>query len=69
MQRPCGVAATPDGSYVVSDYENRCLCVFDPLGKLVRRIGHGKLQGEWGAGTETLSPTCGAGADRCARAV
>ena len=46
MQRPCGVAATPDGNYVVSDYENRCLSVFDPLGKLVRRIGHGKLQGE-----------------------
>ncbi|XP_037087627.1 tripartite motif-containing protein 2-like [Pollicipes pollicipes] len=47
MQRPCGVTATPDGNYVVSDFENRCLSVFDPLGKLVRRIGHGKLQGQF----------------------
>ncbi|XP_043244213.1 tripartite motif-containing protein 2-like [Amphibalanus amphitrite] len=52
MQRPCGVASTPDGNYVVSDYENRCLCVFDPLGKLVRRIGHGKLQGPKGVTTD-----------------
>lgn len=46
MQRPTGVAALPNGNYVVADYENKWVSVFEPSGKYITRLGHGKLLGE-----------------------
>ncbi|XP_064079014.1 tripartite motif-containing protein 3-like isoform X3 [Macrobrachium nipponense] len=48
MQRPTGVAALPNGNYVVADYENKWVSIFEPSGKFVTRIGHGKLLGPKG---------------------
>ncbi|XP_068250054.1 tripartite motif-containing protein 3-like isoform X3 [Palaemon carinicauda] len=48
MQRPTGVAALPNGNYVVADYENKWISIFEPSGKFVTRIGHGKLLGPKG---------------------
>ena len=45
MQRPTGVAALSNGNYVVADYENKWISIFEPSGKFVTRIGHGKLLG------------------------
>lgn len=47
MQRPTGVAALPNGNYVVADYENKWVSVFEPSGKYITRLGHGKLLGEF----------------------
>lgn len=48
MQRPTGVAALPNGNYVVADYENKWVSIFEPSGKFITRIGHGKLLGPKG---------------------
>ncbi|KAK8727480.1 hypothetical protein OTU49_009576, partial [Cherax quadricarinatus] len=48
MQRPTGVAALPNGNYVVADYENKWVSIFEPSGKYISRIGHGKLIGPKG---------------------
>ncbi|XP_042213078.1 tripartite motif-containing protein 2-like [Homarus americanus] len=48
MQRPTGVSALPNGNYVVADYENKWVSIFEPSGKYVSRIGHGKLLGPKG---------------------
>lgn len=46
LQRPTGVASLPDGHYIVADYENRWISVFEPSGKYVNRIGKGNLLGK-----------------------
>ncbi|XP_045594041.2 tripartite motif-containing protein 3 isoform X2 [Procambarus clarkii] len=48
MQRPTGVAALPNGNYVVADYENKWVSIFEPSGKYINRIGNGKLLGPKG---------------------
>ncbi|CAL4097070.1 unnamed protein product [Meganyctiphanes norvegica] len=48
MQRPTGVASLPNGNYVVADYENKWISIFEPSGKYVSRIGNGKLLGPKG---------------------
>ncbi|XP_071547968.1 tripartite motif-containing protein 3-like isoform X2 [Panulirus ornatus] len=48
LQRPTGVAALPNGNYIVADYENKWVSIFEPTGKYVSRIGHGKLLGPKG---------------------
>ncbi|XP_069977911.1 tripartite motif-containing protein 3 isoform X3 [Penaeus vannamei] len=48
LQRPTGVAALPNGNYVVADYENKWVSIFEPSGKYVSRIGNGKLLGPKG---------------------
>ncbi|RXG68298.1 Tripartite motif-containing protein 2 [Armadillidium vulgare] len=48
LQRPTGVAALLNGHYAVADYENRWVSIFEPSGKYVTRIGHGKLLGPKG---------------------
>ncbi|KAK3854735.1 hypothetical protein Pcinc_038802, partial [Petrolisthes cinctipes] len=48
MQRPTGVSALPNGNYVVADYENKWISIFEPSGKYVTRIGNGKLLGPKG---------------------
>ncbi|KAK4305725.1 hypothetical protein Pmani_022399 [Petrolisthes manimaculis] len=48
MQRPTGVSALPNGNYVVADYENKWVSIFEPSGKYVTRIGNGKLLGPKG---------------------
>lgn len=47
LQRPTGVAALLNGHYAVADYENRWVSIFEPSGKYVTRIGHGKLLGKF----------------------
>uniref|UniRef100_A0A2C9MA70 Tripartite motif-containing protein 2-like n=1 Tax=Biomphalaria glabrata TaxID=6526 RepID=A0A2C9MA70_BIOGL len=48
MQRPTGVAVTLNGNYLVADYDNKWVSVFNPEGKYVSRIGIGRLQGPKG---------------------
>ncbi|XP_076046814.1 tripartite motif-containing protein 2-like isoform X2 [Oratosquilla oratoria] len=48
LQRPTGVSVLPNGHYVVADYENKWVSIFEPSGKYVRRLGHGKLLGPKG---------------------
>ena len=45
MQRPTGVALMQNGNLAVSDYDNKCVSVYEPNGKFVNRIGAGKLLG------------------------
>ena len=45
MQRPTGVALMHNGNLAVSDYDNKCVTVYEPNGKFVNRIGAGKLLG------------------------
>jgi len=47
VQRPTGVCVLPTtGHYAVSDYDNKCVSVFDAQGKYLHRVGHGKLLGK-----------------------
>jgi tripartite motif-containing protein 2/3 len=46
MQRPTGVALMHNGNLAISDYDNKCVSVFEPNGKFVNRIGAGKLLGK-----------------------
>jgi tripartite motif-containing protein 2/3 len=47
LQRPTGVAEFPStNQYVVADYENRWVSIFEPNGKFASRFGMGKLLGQ-----------------------
>ncbi|KAK2165942.1 hypothetical protein LSH36_44g11016 [Paralvinella palmiformis] len=48
LQRPTGVAVTINGNYLVADYDNKWISVFNPEGKYINRIGSGKLLGPKG---------------------
>ncbi|KAH9507812.1 Tripartite motif-containing protein 2 [Bulinus truncatus] len=48
MQRPTGVAVTQNGNFLVADYDNKWVSVFNPDGKYISRIGIGRLQGPKG---------------------
>ena len=48
LQRPTGLAITREGLVAVSDYENKCVSLFDLDGKYRNRIGAGKLLGPKG---------------------
>lgn len=52
MQRPTGVSVMPNGNYVVADYENKWVSIFEPNGKFVNRIGTGKLLGPKGVAVD-----------------
>ncbi len=47
LQRPVGVAVLPsNGNIAIADYDNKWISIFDPTGKFMSRIGHGKLLGK-----------------------
>lgn len=47
MQRPTGIAIFPDtGQYLIADYENKWVNIYEPNGKFASRFGMGKLLGE-----------------------
>ncbi|ELU03406.1 hypothetical protein CAPTEDRAFT_168454 [Capitella teleta] len=48
LQRPTGVAVTLNGNYLVADYDNKWVSVFNPDGKYLNKIGTGKLLGPKG---------------------
>lgn len=48
MQRPTGVTVLPNGNFVVADYENKWVSIYDAYGKYVSRLGIGKLLGPKG---------------------
>ena len=52
LMRPTGVAVMPNGTFVVADYENRCVNLYGPDGRYQDRIGHGKLLGPKGVGVD-----------------
>jgi len=45
LQRPVGVAILSNGNIAIADYDNKWISIFDPTGKFMSRIGHGKLLG------------------------
>ena len=54
LQRPTGLAITREGLVAVSDYENKCVSLFDLDGKYRNRIGAGKLLGPKGLAVTQL---------------
>ncbi|XP_032779097.1 tripartite motif-containing protein 2 [Daphnia magna] len=49
LQRPTGIAFLPEGDqFIVADYENRWVSLFEARGKFLSRFGMGKLQGPKG---------------------
>ena len=54
LQRPTGLAITKEGLVAVSDYENKCVSLFDLDGKYRTRIGAGKLLGPKGLAVTKL---------------
>ena len=54
LQRPTGLAITKEGLVAVSDYENKCVSLFDLDGKYRSRIGAGKLLGPKGLAVTKL---------------
>lgn len=48
LQRPTGVSVSAFGNYLVADYDNKWVSVFDPEGKYLSKIGSGKLLGPKG---------------------
>lgn len=48
LLRPTGVAVTRLGSYVVADYENKCVNLYSAEWKFIKRLGHGRLLGPKG---------------------
>ena len=48
LQRPTGMAVTLNGNYLVADYDNKWVSVFNPEGKYLNKIGTGKLLGPKG---------------------
>ena len=48
LQRPTGLAITKEGLVAVSDYENKCVSLFDADGQYQARLGAGKLLGPKG---------------------
>jgi len=48
LQRPTGVGVSAHGNYLVADYDNKWVSVFDPEGKYLNKIGAGKLLGPKG---------------------
>lgn len=45
LQRPVGVVVLGNGNIAIADYDNKWISIFDPTGKFMSRIGHGKLLG------------------------
>ncbi|XP_046644057.1 tripartite motif-containing protein 2-like [Daphnia pulicaria] len=53
IQRPTGIASMPEkDQFIVADYENRWMSVFEMKGKFVSRFGMGKLQGPKGVAVD-----------------
>ncbi|KAI9565200.1 hypothetical protein GHT06_008981 [Daphnia sinensis] len=53
LQRPTGIAFLPEGDqFIVADYENRWVSLFEARGKFLSRFGMGKLQGPKGLATD-----------------
>ena len=59
LQRPTGLAITREGLVAVSDYENKCVSLFNLDGKYRNRIGAGKLLGPKGLAVTQLLTTKG----------
>ena len=41
-----GVAVTLNGNFLVADYDNKWVSIFDAAGKFVNKVGTGKLLGK-----------------------